>query len=139
MPELKEGDRIRIVLAGAPLEHLTGALGTVEGAETFGLIPVLVDGVGSKLFRREQLDILDDIEKEKKGEIHCPTPLEIPETIDSSLPAPFLEVGSIVKHERYWLNTAGVVKEIRGATALVKFREGTPLYPADVSKLRVLQ
>ena len=57
---LSPGERVRIVYAGAPLEHLTGLLGTVDGPETFGLIPVHVDGHGSKVLRREQLDLVGD-------------------------------------------------------------------------------
>ncbi|MCG9891060.1 MAG: hypothetical protein MH252_08295 [Thermosynechococcaceae cyanobacterium MS004] len=58
LDELKIGDRVRIVLAGPPLEHLTGMLATVQGAETFGLVLVDVDGIGEKLFMRQQLDFV---------------------------------------------------------------------------------
>lgn len=81
---LKEGDRVRIVLAGPPLEHLVGLVGTVEGAETCGLIPVGVEEHGSKLLRREQLDLMDEPESPKMdGSASTKTA----ETIETSLDA----------------------------------------------------
>jgi hypothetical protein len=56
------GDRVRIVLAGKPLEHLTGLLGTVAEVETFGLVAVVVDEQGEKLLRRSQLDLIEAAE-----------------------------------------------------------------------------
>jgi hypothetical protein len=82
---LKIGDRIRIVLAGAPLEQLTGALGTVEGAETCGVIPVLVDGFGSKFLQREQLDHVMDEPKTPKNDTSAS--MQTAETIETSLSA----------------------------------------------------
>jgi hypothetical protein len=59
LESLKVGDRVKIVLAGPPLEFLTGLSGTVDGAETFGLIPVFVNDYGLKILKREQLDLID--------------------------------------------------------------------------------
>lgn len=104
-PELQIGDRIRILLAGTPLEHLTGALGTVEGGETFGIIPVLVDGVGSKLFHREQLDFVLDEAKTPQNE-PCPS-MQTAETIEASSNVTRLEEafnpGQRVTHRTKWL------------------------------------
>jgi hypothetical protein len=100
---LKIGDHIRIVLAGAPLEHLTGALGTVEGAETCGLIPVLVDGFGSKFLRREQLDLLEET-KTPKTDLH--TSMRMAEPLEISLSAQRIDEtfhpGQRVTHRSRW-------------------------------------
>jgi hypothetical protein len=77
---LNVGDRVRIVLAGSPLEHLTGLSGTVDGAETFGIIPVLVDENGLKILRREQLDLIEPDEEGGTG--------ETPESVELRIGAP---------------------------------------------------
>ena len=132
---LAQGDRIRIVLAGKPLEDLTGALGTVEGAETFGFIPVLVDGHGSGLFRREALGLVDSAEFD-------PLPyLDIPFTFDPGrdITKPEITIGTLVRHQKYWPKHIGVVKEIQGAIAALWFRDGVPLYYCGVESLAVVE
>jgi hypothetical protein len=106
---LKEGDRIRIVLAGPPLAHLTGALGIVEGIETLGLVPVVVDGAGAKLFRREALDLVLDEVKTPILEAIVPTKTSKP--IETSLSVPRIDdefyPGQKVTHRSRWLGKSG--------------------------------
>lgn len=142
------GDRVRVVLAGSPLEFLAGLLGAVEGAETFGLIPVNVDGHGSKVLRREQLDKVEPnpltVMDEQK--VHDSNPLDLPktsETLENSYPDPSIDdkilVGSKVRHDVYWKTRTGVVQEIQGILAMVLFREGIPVYPCAIAHLRVVE
>jgi hypothetical protein len=110
---LKKGDRVRIVLAGPPLEYLTGLLGTVVEVEAFGLIPIAVDGHGEKLLRREQLDL---IETETQ-----------------------ISVGLRVKCDRAFKKKVGIVRKLSDTTAMVEFGEGIPLYPCVIASLRAAQ
>ena len=91
---LEVGDRVRIVLAGSPLAHLTGVLGTVNGAETCGLIPLMVKGHGAVLLRREQLDA----EPEEK----CGTG-ETPQMLKDDPPPVDFFPGQKVTHRNRWL------------------------------------
>jgi hypothetical protein len=102
---LNVGDRIRIVLAGPPLEHLTGLVGTVDGLETFGVIPIEVDGHGVKLFRREQLDAVMD--EPKTAFLGSSMNTEMAETIANSFPNLRIDekniaVGCQVFHRSKW-------------------------------------
>ena len=119
----------------APLPDPDNALGTVEGAETFGFIPVLVDGHGSGLFRREALGLVDSAEFD-------PLPyLDIPFTFDPGrdITKPEITIGTLVRHQKYWPKHIGVVKEIQGAIAALWFRDGVPLYYCGVESLAVVE
>ncbi|HEY9827480.1 MAG TPA: hypothetical protein V6D19_18735, partial [Stenomitos sp.] len=63
LPELQIGDRVRVVLAGPPLEHLLNQMGTVQALGATGLpdlISVRIDNDAvPKLFRREALDLIE--------------------------------------------------------------------------------
>lgn len=147
---LTEGDRVCIVMAGPPLECLVGLTGTVEGPETFGLFPVLVEGHGSKILRREQLDLIV-MDEPKPDVFGSAAPPETAEIIEASLPS-FLIDGKIprsgnfankqVRHQKYWPNAVGKVMEMRQhwgeAFALVDFGIG-PAYPALLKDLEIYE
>jgi hypothetical protein len=117
---LKEGDKVHVVLAGPPLEFLAGLLGTVEGPETFGLIPVAVKGHGSKVLRREQLDLLKS---------------EVPRSGNFA-------IGDKVQHREKWLDTVGIVREIAQycgrLIAWIEYPIG-PLYPSELKFLEITE
>lgn len=64
VPELKVGDRVRVVVAGPPMEHLLDSVGTVRaigGAGLSGLISVQIDvDSAPRWFRRKSLALLDE-------------------------------------------------------------------------------
>lgn len=99
LPELQIGDRIRVVLAGPPLEHLLNQMGTVQALGATGLpdlISVRIDNDAvPKLFRREALDL---------ARVDCPHALDSA-TGEEPVNQPTtnsLSPGSRVRHKSKW-------------------------------------
>jgi hypothetical protein len=105
LPELKVGDRVRITKATKPLEHLAGVLATVNGTETLGLVPVVVEGHGEASFWREVLEFVG-MDAAKTSQIASCASVQTPETPETLLPSPCSEedfsLGQKVTHRSRW-------------------------------------
>jgi hypothetical protein len=115
------GDRIRIVQAGKPIEHLNGRLGEVLSVRQ-GLASVQVEGVATAmLLRTEAIERYNEVSQFMDNEVLA------------------VEVGSVVDCDYAFVGKIGTVRRIEvycgTLVAWVDYGAGVPLYPAGVDSL----
>lgn len=114
---LAEGDRVRIVLAGPPLEHLAGQIATVVSGGSAGddLITVTLTTGETKILQRKALDLID------------------PEDTAFSV-----AVGDLVTCRRAYRNQVGTIAQIHDNIAFIQFKNW-PLYPAYIDTIQCIK